>query len=328
MKRSLFCGLLSAAVLLGRGDARSDTAQDAGAAGRRDAVVASVGAAPHVRTVTVGELEDRFASLAPFQRATFGATTDLARKTFLTQILVPEALLAVAADERGLAREPRIAYDLDRVVSNAAIRAIRARIGQASAIPFEDVQKYYDDNRARYDAPERIQVWRILCKTREEAALVLQQAKADPTPKTFGDLAREHSLDKATNLRAGNLGFLTLEGASLEPGLRVDPAVVRAAHGVRDGEVVSAPIPEGDSFAIVWRRGTVAANRRSVEDVAAQIRDSLWKERVKHETDRLLADLRSTKLRDFDPSLVDTIPAPPVDSDAGGIALRRGTRAP
>jgi peptidyl-prolyl cis-trans isomerase C len=327
MKTLLACGLLGAAVLLERGVARSQPAQDAGAASRRDRVVASIGAAPHVRAITVGELEDRFGTLPPFQRASFGATTDLARRNFLTQILVPEALLAVAADERNLAQEPRIAYDLDRVVSNAAIRSIRARIGPASAIPFEDVQKYYDDNRARYDAPERIQVWRILCKTREEAALVLEQAKADPTPKTFGDLARDHSLDKATNLRAGNLGFLTLDGTSLEPGLRVDPAVVRAAHGVRDGELVAAPVPEGDSFAVVWRRGTIASNRRGVEDVAAQIRDALWKERVKHETDRLLGELRASKLRDFDASLVDTIPSP-VDTDAGGVALRRRTSAP
>jgi peptidyl-prolyl cis-trans isomerase C len=327
MKPLLVCGLLGAALVLERGDARSDTARDGGAAGRRDGVVASVGAAQHVRTITVGELENRLGALPSFQRATFGATPDLARRNFLTQVLVPEALLAVAADERSLAREPRIAYDLDRVASNAAIRAIRARIGPASAIPFDDVQKYYDDNRARYDAPERIQVWRILCKTREEAALVLQQAKADPTPKAFGDLAREHSIDKATNLRAGNLGFLTLDGASLEPGLRVDPAVVRAAHGVRDGELVPAPIPEGDSFAVVWRRGTVAANRRSVDDVSAQIRDALWKERVKRETDQLLAELRAKELRDFDPALVDTIPAP-VDADAGGIALRRRTGAP
>jgi peptidyl-prolyl cis-trans isomerase C len=327
MKPFLACALMGAALLLERGDARSEPAQDAGAAGRRDRVVASVGAAPHVRAITVGELEDRFGALAPFQRASFGATTDVARRNFLAQILVPEALLAAAADERGLAQDARVAYDLDRVVSNAAIRAIRARIGPASAIPFEDVQKYYDDNRTRYDAPERIQVWRILCRTRDEAALVLQQAKADPTPKAFGNLARDHSLDKATNLRAGNLGFLTLDGTSLEPGLRVDPAVVRAAHGVRDGEFVAAPVPEGDSFAVVWRRGTVAPNRRSVEDVAPQIRDALWKDRVKRETDRLVSDLRAAKLRDLNPSLVDGIPAP-ADTDAGGVALRKRTGIP
>jgi len=203
MKAFVACALMGAALLVERAEARSEPAQDAGAAERRARVVASVGAATHVRTITVGELEDRFGALPPFQRAPFGATPDLARRNFLAQVLVPEALLAVAADERGLAQEPRVAYDIDRVVSNASVRAIRARIGPASAIPFEDVQKYYDDNRGRYDAPERIQIWRILCKTREEAALVLQQAKADPTPKTFGELARDHSLDKATNLRSG-----------------------------------------------------------------------------------------------------------------------------
>jgi peptidyl-prolyl cis-trans isomerase C len=91
--------------------------------------------------------------------------------------------------------------------------------------------------------------------------------------------------------------------------------------------LVAAPVPEGDSFAVVWRRGTVAPNRRSVEDVAAQIRDALWKDRVKRETDRLVSDLRAAKLRDLDLSLVDGIPSP-ADSDDGGVALRKRTGGP
>ena len=54
-----------------------------------------------------------------------------------------------------------------------------------------DVQAYYERNRARYDAPERYRLWRILCKTREEAQEVLGAALADSTPKTFAQLASE-----------------------------------------------------------------------------------------------------------------------------------------
>ena len=242
------------------------------------------------------------------------------------RVVVPEALLEAGAAVRKLAEEPRTAREVDRVLSTATIRAVRGRIGPASAVPLDDVRKYYDDNRARYDTPERYLLWRILCKTRDDAALVLEQAKNDPSPKTFGELAREHSLDKATNLRDGNLGFLTPDGASSEPGLRVDPALVRAARSVRDGELVPAPVPEGEYFAVVWRRGTIATNRRTVDDVAAQIRDTLWKARVKEETERLLEALRASKLRDFDSSLVDTI-AVATDTDAG-VSPSTGARAP
>jgi hypothetical protein len=108
---------------------------------------------------------------------------------------------------------------------------------------------------------------------------------------------------------------LNAEGESTEPGLRVDVAVVRAAEGVRDGELVGAPVAEGDFFSVVWRRGTLAAQRRSVEDVAPQIREILWRQRVKDETDKLVASLRAAKLRDLHEELLDTLELP--DADAG-----------
>jgi parvulin-like peptidyl-prolyl isomerase len=171
----------------------------------------------------------------------------------------------------------------------------------------DDVRAYYERNRARYDAPARYEVWRILCKTIDEAQAVLDAAKADPTPKTFAQLARDHSQDKATALRSGNLGFLTADGTSSEPGLIVDPAIVRAAEAVRDGDFVGAPVAEGELFGVVWRRGTVAARKRALEDVAAPIREILARERAKAKVDELLASLRAAKVRDLHEDLLDSI---------------------
>jgi peptidyl-prolyl cis-trans isomerase C len=103
------------------------------------------------------------------------------------------------------------------------------------------------------------------------------------------------------------VGFVTAEGTSSEPGLRVDPLVVQAAQKVRDGSLVPEPVAEGERFAVVWRRGTIVSTKRTVDDVAAQIRDTLWKTRLKEETDREIAHLRASKLRDINEGLLDTI---------------------
>jgi peptidyl-prolyl cis-trans isomerase C len=155
---------------------------------------------------------------------------------------------------------------------------------------------------------------------------VLDAAKKDPTPKGFGELAREHSIDKASNLRAGNLGFIAPDGTSNDPGLRVEVAIVHAAQGVRDGQLVPAPVPEGENYSVVWRKGTLAATRRTVDQVAAQIRDTVWKARVKDEADKLTAALRAAKLRDLDDSLLATLG--PTPSGDAGSAARRGSAAP
>ncbi|HXN33151.1 MAG TPA: peptidyl-prolyl cis-trans isomerase [Polyangiaceae bacterium] len=301
--RALFGLLVVAGAIGAHGDTRAD---DAGAIERRLRVVARVGK----QAITVGELEDRIGNMPPFQRASFGATVDAVRRRFLTDVVERDELLALGAEGQRLGDQPAAAYRIERAFSAATIRAVRARVGPAATIAMDDVQRYYDDNRARYEAPERYQLWRILCKTREEAQSVLDATKRDPTPATFATLARDHSLDKATNLRGGNLGFVTADGNSREPGLRVDPAVVRAAQAVRDGALVAEPVVEGEYFSVVWRRGTIASTRRSVGDVAAQIRDALWKGRVKEETDKLVAGLRATNLRAIDPTSLEALSIP------------------
>jgi peptidyl-prolyl cis-trans isomerase C len=301
MRSAAFVLVVVAGMLAARGDTRAD--DDAGSGARRLRVVARVGP----RAITVGDLEDRVADMPPFQRPSFGATRDVIRRRFLTEVILRDVLLSLGAESQRVGDRPPAAYQIERARSGATIRAIRARVGPASAIPWEDVKAYYDENRDRYNAPERYQLWRILCKTRDEAQAVLDAAKRDSTPLVFGALAREHSLDKATNLRAGNLGFVQADGSSNEPGLRIAPSVVGAAQSVRDGELVPAPVAEGEYFAVVWRRGTIAAANRSVSDVAAQIRDTLWKRRVKEQTDELVASLRAAKLRDLNPRLLDSI---------------------
>jgi peptidyl-prolyl cis-trans isomerase C len=300
------CRLVCLVVLTSfvpRDDARAD---EAGVATRRQHVVARAGSA----AVTVGDLEDRLADLPPFQRASFGGTRDKVRHRFLEEVVIPDALLALGADERRLDQRPPAAYQIERARSAATIRAIRAHIGPAAAISGDDVQRYYDEHRPRYEAPERYQIWRILCKTRDEAQSVLDAAKLDPTPATFGALARDHSLDKATNLRAGNLGFVGADGSSNEPGLRVDPALLRAMQSVHDGALVPTPVAEGEYYSVVWRRGTVAAIKRTVGEMAAQIRDTLWKARVKEETDSLVSRLRAERVRALDASLLQAIELP------------------
>ena len=304
--RGIVLVVLAGAAIL---DSHAALGADAGAGDRRSHVVARVGS----RQVTVGDLEDRLAQLAPFQRAGLGASADAIRRRFLTDVVIRDELLAQGAADEGLARRPPAEYQIERTLSEATVRSVRGSIGAPSTIPMNEVQEYFDRNRERYDTPERYHLWRILCKTREEARSVLDATLRDPTPTNFGTLAREHSVDKATNLRAGNLGFVTADGASNEPGLRVDPAIVRAVQGLRDGSLAPEPIAEGDYFSVVWRRGTVAATKRTVDDVAAQIRDTLWKARVKARTDELIGRLRAEKLRDLNAPLLSKFDLPAVD---------------
>jgi peptidyl-prolyl cis-trans isomerase C len=285
-------------------------------AARRAKIVAHVGP----RTVTVGELEDRLAMVPRFQLATFGNSPDAIRRKFLNDIVVQDLLLSAGAQGKKLDKELPTSHQIQRALSSATLRAVRVQVGAASAIAMDDVKRFYDENKNRYDAPERFGIWRILCKTREEAVDVIAAAKKDPTPKNYEALARDHSLDKATYLRGGNLGFIAPDGTSNEAGLKVDPAIPKAAAAVKDGELVAQPVAEGEYFAVVWRRGTIAAAKRTVDDAAGQIRDTLWKQRVEAAQKKLEDELRARDVRDINPDLLRGID---ISTSDGNIIPRK-----
>lgn len=302
-----------AATALAPAHAETDAAADEA---RRARVAVKVGDT----TITVGELEDRLAAVPPLQLRTFGDGHGSVARKFVDEVLVRDLLLAAGAEQRGLAKELPWEHQLARARSNATLRALRKDLPSPAAIPDEDVKRFYEENRSRFDSPERINVWRILVKTRDEAERVLADARADLTITKYNELAREHSLDKATNLRGGNLGFLAADGTSNEAGLRVDPALVQAAAAVKDGELVREPVPEAGAFAIVWRRATVPANKRTLEEATAQIRTTLYRERTETAERKLMADLRAKHVKDVNYDLLKIIELGAMDA---GLTIPR-----
>ncbi len=312
--------LPAAALLLAVVAARADDGRaDARAEGSTppDAVIAVVGSPGASRAVTAGALHDRIAAMPGFERTTFGATPDALRHGVLERVFVRDALLSLSAQASGLEKDPQVALAVDCALANATARGVAASLPPASDLPAADVRAYYDAHPERYAAPARIRLWRILCESRQDADAVLAAAQAEPTPKAFAQLARDHSADKATALRSGDLGFLTPAGESSEPDLKVDPALVTAAAAVRDGEFVRAPVPEGPdgkSFAVIRRRGSTPAIKRSLEDATPEIRAVLRRQRAREATDKLVADLRAARLRDLHADPLDTLDLPDAPS--------------
>jgi len=282
----------------------------------RQAVAARIGPTP----VTVGELEDRLGAVPRFQLKAFGDTADAIRRKFFDQVVLQEVLYALGAAKLHLADVLPTSYKVLRAQSGAAMKAIMRAATPPGSLSQEDVRRYFEANRSKYDTPERLYLFRILCSTRQEALEVLAAARKDPTLETFAKLARDRSIDKATNLRGGNLGYLTPDGVSSEAGLSVDPAIVKAAAAVKDGEFAAEPVVEhagatNVGFAVVWRRGTVPANHRTVEGAASQIREAIWKESSDALVKKRLEELRAAHVTELNESLLNGIEITPSEGD-------------
>jgi peptidyl-prolyl cis-trans isomerase C len=296
------------------GDAGRSNASDDAA--RRAVVAVRVGS----RVVSVGELEDRLAELPAFQVETYGGNHDEIVRAYVDQVLVRDLVLGAGAELRKLDATFPTRSQILRAKSTAALRALRGSFKSPAAIPMDEVTKYYEANRTHFEGPERINLWRILCKSRDEAASVITDAKRELTIPNFNNLAREHSIDKATNFRGGNLGFVAPDGSSNEAGLKVDPALLAGVRSVGDGALAPEPVAESGGFAVVWRRTTVPATRRSLEDATAQIRTTLFRERTEAAEKNLIEELRRKNVRDVNADLLKIIEFPAVDA---GFSLPR-----
>jgi peptidyl-prolyl cis-trans isomerase C len=266
-------------------------------------IVARVG----TRTITAADVSRRIAQLPPFQLRAFGRTPDEVRRTFVEKVMVREALLAQGAIDSKLADHDEVGERVRGVLRNATLAQVRADAGSGGPVTDAEVKAYYDANAAKYHAPARIQIWRIQVAKREEAVAILAELKKDPSPKHWNDLAREQSIDRATNLRGGNLGFVAPDGTTSEAGLKVEPAVLKAMTDAKDAELLPTPVQDGDRWSVLWRRNSMKPVDRELAMEAPLIKPILVHERGETKARALVEKLRADYLTEFNPDVVDML---------------------
>ncbi len=274
-----------------------------------EGVVASVGETPIGAVVVLEKMKLMLA----LERARYGRGNVESVRGYIHQVLVRDALLANEASALKVGTEPLTRFRIERAMSRAVLRQVEREVGQPSQVSVEDVRTYYIAHKDQFESPEKIGVFRILLPTKAAASDAISRLKKRLTVDAFTKVAREESLDKATYLRAGSLGFVTPDGASNFVHVRAHKAVIDAAREVKDGELVPTPIAEAEHFAVVWRRGTVPATRVSIEGASEQIRQTLWRQRFELQSKARIESLRATNVKRVNDGLVAEMDPPKVE---------------
>jgi peptidyl-prolyl cis-trans isomerase C len=259
------------------------------------------------RMITIADIDRKIASVPLFQLRYFGKTREEIRRRFVEETVVKDELYVQGAEAEKLTDLPEVQERIRSVLRSAVINKISAEAAAAGPITDDDVRAYYEKNSSTYHAPARIVLWRIVVGSKEEAAKVIEQAKTDLTPKKWNEIAREKSLDKTTNMRGGNLGFVEPNGNTSDPNLKVDPALVTAAEKVKDGELVPEPVADDSKWSVVWRRQSMKAVDRPLEFEGPQIRQILMRERTDKRIGEAVGELRKKYVTDTHPELLELL---------------------
>ncbi len=249
----------------------------------------------HVGAEAVGAdaLVRRLAKIPDFQREALGATPDLLKHHVLEAELIPDLLYAQEAARLKLDQSPRARERSRELLREAMERQLRRETAAAKPVTADEIKAYFEANRSRFETPRRLHLWRILTDDEALAKKIVAECKGVDGIQHWTQFARDSSLDKATHLRNGDLGFVHPDGDTDTPTLRVDPALFAAADKLTDGELLPEPLKEGTHFAVIWRRGSMKAVTRSVTQEEGSIRQVLERKRVEQARDELLGRLRT-----------------------------------
>jgi peptidyl-prolyl cis-trans isomerase C len=256
--------------------------------------------------VSAEALTRRLAKIPEFQRAALASGPEQLKRRVLESELIPDLLYAEEAARLKLDAKPGPRERTRELLREALERELRRETAARSPVSSEDVRAYFEANRSRFETPRRVHIWRILTDDEALAKKVIAESKGVDGLQHWSQFAQGSSLDKATHLRNGDLGFVHPDGNTDTPTLRVDPALFAAADKLTDGELAAEPIKEGLHFAAIWRRGSIKGVSRSVAQEENSIRQVLERKRVEQARDELLSALRSKYLSVDNEALLET----------------------
>ena len=264
--------------------------------------------------VSADALSRRLAKIPEFQRVELADTPDKLKQRVLNTQLIPELLYAQEAERLKLGE----LLAMRERLREAMERELRQESAAKAPVTSAEIHAYFEANRARFETPRRIHVWRILTDDEALAQKIIADSKGIDGLQQWSTFAREHSLDKATHLRNGDLGFVHADGNTDTPTLRVDPALFAAAEPLKDGELAPNPLKEGVHFAVIWRRGSMKAVTRTFTQEAGSIRQVLERQRLEQARDELLNALRAKYVTASNEALLES-----VHFDSGGLPARQ-----
>ncbi len=240
-------------------------------------------------TITVTELNQRFAEMNPYGRARYQT---IEQRRDYVEGLARFELLAQEAIRRGIHNDPDVVEAAKRVMVQELLK--QELDERAETISDAQVKRYYESHKDDYVKPAMTRLAHIaFSKERKaQAESVLAQALA-LTPMdyaAFGKLAREHSEDPKTKVLDGDLRFMSDDELATQHGPELRDAAQKLE---RIGDVAPALVETPKAVHVIKLQGRQQALNLSLEQASTSIRQVLLNETRQERYRALLEKLKA-----------------------------------
>lgn len=237
------------------------------------AAVAEKAAAPDPETVlaTVGSAEIKHKDVTAIigrldpQRAAM-YDNEMGRRAILEELVNME-LFSLLGAELGVEKDPKFIETMNEVRKDVTRQFAVEAIMKDVAVSDEEIAEFYEKHKENFKVPETVRASHILVADEDE----MKKVRADlDAGMSFEDAARKHSSCPSKE-QGGDLGFFSQE--------QMVPEFGNAAFAMKVGDVSSEPVKTQFGLHLIKLVDKKEASVRSLEEVRAQLTESLLNEK-------------------------------------------------
>ncbi|HTM46012.1 MAG TPA: peptidylprolyl isomerase [Polyangiaceae bacterium] len=226
-------------------------------------------------------------------------------RSFLEQGLIPQLLLAQAAQDQHLLDDPSVRTRRDQLLTVALQEDLAKQI--APTIDDAQIRRYFEQHSAEFSVPEALLIWRIEVNSPDEAKEIVGRCQGADGVERWKSLAqrrRPASAEATESIGA----FVRPDGTTDDPTVQLSPAIYAAVIRAADGQILEHAVSDGQHNWVIWRRGHRPGHSATLSEVSATVRQRLLKERVDSATASLVQQLRSKAVTDFHHQWIEQVP--------------------
>ncbi|MFZ0390963.1 MAG: peptidyl-prolyl cis-trans isomerase, partial [Calditrichia bacterium] len=247
---------------------------------QQDLVLATVGGRQITGSDYLQQFRGRFRQFAP----RFVKTEAL--KTAVDQ-QVDYFAWVITAEKAKIANEPDVQSELKRYEESQLMNYFNTEEVSRQSKPTEaELQNYYEDHKENFREPEKIRIWDIEVKDRDEAEKIYRKAKQGAD---FEELAKKYSESRALKDQGGDRGYLPEKSAYAE---LVKPAIKAGPDQILE------PIEFKSKYHIIKTGDIKQSYLRplSEEQVRSQVEAAVRREKEGNIRQSLLQELREENI--------------------------------
>lgn len=228
-------------------------------------------------SITTGDFSRELKNLPEYLKAM--AATPEGRKEMLDTMIIRELILQQASKD-GLDKSPEVEEKLQDLRKRLVVESfLKKKVEAESQLSDADLQKFYDQNKDKFKAPEQLKASHILVKSEAEAKDILAKIKAGGN---FEELAKKNSSDSSA-AKGGDLGWFG-KGAMVPP-------FEKAVSALKEGQV-SEVVKTDFGFHIIKLTGKRDAGIRPLEEVKDQIKGAIMPQKQQEVFQKIKEELK------------------------------------